>query len=371
MSLPVGSRGVTGASPADPVNPMDAEDLRARVHKALADHLATQADVLDAVSDDLAPLMDSVGDLLTGGKRLRAAFCYWGWRGAGGEDCAGIVSVASALELFQAAALIHDDVMDGSDTRRGQPAVHRRFAALHRGNHWLGSSADFGVAGAILAGDLCLSWCDEMYAASGLPPESLAAGRSVFDLMRTELMCGQYLDMLEQVQATTTVERARHVILYKSAKYSVQQPLLLGGTLAGAPAELLRTYDIYGRAVGEAFQLRDDVLGVFGDAQVTGKPAGDDLREGKRTALIALARQALPAPARRTLDELLGDPALDEAQIGMLQGAIRDSGALDEVERHISTYAREADRALAGAPLGNAAVGALRDLADAAVRRQS
>src|SRR5215203_3456668 len=308
MPLPLGSRGMTVGSPADP---LDAEDLRARVHKTLADHLATQSDVLDAVSDDLAPLMDSVGDLLSGGKRLRAAFCYWGWRGAGGEDSPGIVSVASALELFQAAALIHDDVMDGSDTRRGQPAVHRRFAALHRGNRWLGPSEDFGVAGAILAGDLCLSWCDEMYAGSGLPVERLAAGRAVFDRMRTELMCGQYLDMLEQVLASTSVQRARHVILYKSAKYSVQQPLLLGGTLAGAPEELLRTYDDYGRALGEAFQLRDDVLGVFGDPEATGKPAGDDLREGKRTVLVAVTLDAASGTDREAVEGLLGRDDLD------------------------------------------------------------
>ena len=223
--------------------------------------------------------------------------------------------MASALELFQAAALIHDDVMDGSDTRRGQPAVHRRFAALHRGNHWLGSSEDFGVAGAILAGDLCLSWCDEMYAGSGLSPESLAAGRAVFDLMRTELMCGQYLDMLEQVQATTTVDRARHVILYKSAKYSVQQPLLLGGTLAGASRELLATYDVYGRALGEAFQLRDDVLGVFGDPATTGKPAGDDLREGKRTVLVAVTLERCSPAEAAVVRRSLGDPHLDAAGV--------------------------------------------------------
>ena len=339
MPMPVGSRGVTAGTPADP---LDAEDLRTRVHKALADHLTTQADVLDAVGDDLAPLMDSVGDLLTGGKRLRAAFCYWGWRGAGGEDCAGIVSVASALELFQAAALIHDDVMDGSDTRRGQPAVHRRFAALHRGNHWLGSSEDFGVAGAILAGDLCLSWCDEMYAASGLSPESLAAGRTVFDLMRTELMCGQYLDMLEQVQATTTVDRARHVILYKSAKYSVQQPLLLGGTLAGASRELLATYDVYGRALGEAFQLRDDVLGVFGDPATTGKPAGDDLREGKRTVLVAVTLERCSPAEAAVVRRSLGDPHLDAAGVDRLREVMTDSGALGVVEGMIDDLSAQA-----------------------------
>ncbi len=315
---------------------VEAEDLRPRVHKTLADLLARQADVLDSVSDELAPLMDSISELLRGGKRLRAAFCYWGWRGAGGPDSDGIVSVAAALELFQAAALIHDDVMDGSDTRRGKPAAHRRFSTLHRGSGWLGSSEDFGVAGAILAGDLCLSWCDELYSAADIDPARLRAGRAVFDRMRTELMCGQYLDMLEQVLASTSVERARHVILYKSAKYSVQQPLLLGATLAGASDELLAMYETYGRALGEAFQLRDDVLGVFGDPETTGKPAGDDLREGKRTVLVAVALdQCTPAQAAE-MRRSLGDPHLDRDGIDRLREIMTDSGALAVVESMIA-----------------------------------
>jgi geranylgeranyl diphosphate synthase type I len=344
--MPLGSDGVPPAP--DRVDPLDAEDLRHRVHKVLDDVLARQADVLDSVGDDLAPLMDAVGDLLRGGKRLRPAFCYWGWRGAGGADCAGIVAVAASLEVFQAAALIHDDVMDGSDTRRGLPAVHRRFAALHRGNGWLGSSEDFGVAAAVLAGDLCLSWCDEMYAGSGLPAEQLAAGRSVFDRMRTELMCGQYLDMLEQALATPSVERARRVILYKSAKYSVQQPLLLGGSLAGAPVELMSTYDVYGRALGEAFQLRDDVLGVFGDPATTGKPAGDDLREGKRTVLVAVTLDRCTPAQAALVRRSLGDPHLDPDGVARLREVITDSGALQVVEDMIEELSGQALASLAG-----------------------
>ena len=321
---------------------VDVEDLRNRVHKTLEDVLAHQADVLDDVSDDLSPLMEAIGDLLREGKRLRPAFCYWGWRGAGGDDSPGIVAVAAALELFQAAALIHDDVMDGSDTRRGQPAAHRRLAALHRGNRWLGSPENFGVAGAILAGDLCLAWCDELYAGSGLPAERLAAGRSVFDRMRTELMCGQYLDMLEQSQTTHSLERARHVILYKSAKYSVQHPLLLGGTLAGAPAELLATYETYGRALGEAFQLRDDVLGVFGDPATTGKPAGDDLREGKRTVLVAVTLDRCSPAEAALVRRGLGDPRLDAAGVDELRAVISCCGALDEVEAMIAAQSERA-----------------------------
>ena len=331
-------------------NVVDLEGLRNRVDKVIGDVLAQQASVLEAVGDDLGPLMDAVTDLLRGGKRLRPAFCYWGWRGAGGADTDEIVQVAAALELFQAAALIHDDVMDGSDTRRGRPAVHRRIGSLHRSRGWLGDSEAFGVAGAILGGDLCLSWCDEMYAGSGLPGANLLRAREVFDRMRTELMCGQYLDMLESAQSATTVERARHVILYKSAKYSVAQPLLLGGTLAGASAELLATYETYGRSLGEAFQLRDDVLGVFGDPEATGKPAGDDLREGKRTVLVALTLQRCSPAQAAAVRAGLGDPRLGADGVAEMRAAIIESGALDEVEDMIANQAVAAQTALTGVP---------------------
>jgi geranylgeranyl diphosphate synthase type I len=358
---------VTASAPLG--SPLDAEDLRVRVHKALEEFLSAQALVLDAVSHDLAPLMEALTDLLAGGKRLRPAFCYWGWRAAGGPDTTGIVGVAASLELFQAAALIHDDVMDGSDTRRGMPAAHRRFAALHRGNGWLGSPEAFGQAGAILGGDLCLSWCDEMYAGADLATEQLARGRSVFDRMRTELMSGQYLDMLEQVMASTSVERARHVNLHKSAKYTVEQPLLLGATMAGAEPELLRTLSAYGVALGEAFQLRDDVLGTFGDPGETGKPAGDDLREGKRTVLMALtAERASPADAA-LVRRGLGDRHLDEQGVGRLREVIVSTGALDEVERLIATLCTDARTALAAADLGPPAREVLDRLVAAATVR--
>jgi geranylgeranyl diphosphate synthase type I len=361
--VPLRSVGVT------PDSPLDAEDLRTRVQKALDDALAHQAEVLDAVSPDLAPLMDAISDLLRGGKRLRAAFCYWGWRGAGGADSAGALAVATSLEIFQGAALIHDDVMDSSDTRRGMPSVHRRFASLHRGNSWLGSPESFGVAGAVLAGDLCLSWCDEMYASSELAPDLLARGRPIFDQMRTELMCGQYLDMLEQVRATTSVEQARHVIRYKSANYTVAQPLLLGGALAGAPSGLLRHYDDFGLALGEAFQLRDDVLGLFGDPAATGKPAGDDLREGKRTVLVASAMEGASPAQLAELRRSLGDPHLDAEGVDRLRSLIVDTGALAEVERLIASLCESALATLAAAEIAPDARSVLERLVVAATAR--
>ena len=357
------------------MNPLDAEDLRSRVHKVLEDFLSRQVEVLESVSPDCAPMVESVAALMHGGKRLRPAFCYWAWRGAGGADCPQIVGAATSLEFFQAAALIHDDVMDDSDTRRGMPAVHRRFATLHRAAGWTGDGERFGLAGAVLVGDLCLVWSDELFAASGLPPQQLARGRAMFARMRSELMGGQYLDMLEQAVAAQrregAVERARQVIRYKSAKYTIEHPLLIGGLLAGADDDLLAAYSAYGLPLGEAFQLRDDVLGVFGDPEQTGKPAADDLREGKRTMLIAKAlERATPAEAA-IVQRLLGDPALDAAGVAALREVFRTTGALDAVEQLIAELVVEARAALVGVPMVEPARQVLLGLVDAATARST
>jgi geranylgeranyl diphosphate synthase, type I len=363
------------------VIPTDAEGLRTRIQKALDDLLAGQADVLDEVGSECAPMVVSVSRLLAGGKRLRPAFCYWGWRAAGGPDDDAIVRAAASLELFQAAALIHDDVMDVSDTRRGMPAVHRQFAALHAAGSWAGDSDHFGHAGAILSGDLCLSWSDEMLWCSGLDTEALRRGKPVFDRMRTQLMGGQYLDMLSQALAAghgadeetggdeDPVDLARRVIRFKSAKYTVEHPLLLGGRLAGADDALLRSFSAYGLPLGEAFQLRDDVLGVFGNPERTGKPAGDDLRAGKRTVLVALAlRCGTPAQAAE-IRRLLGHPDLDAVSVDRLREVIAGTGALSTVEDMIDELVRDAHEALAISGVGDPAHAVLSGLVDAATSR--
>ena len=359
-------------------SPFDVEELRSRVQTVLDDVLVHQASLLGAVSPDLAPLVEAAGDLMRGGKRLRPAFCYWGWRGAGGpaDGATGEAAVraAAGLELFQAAALIHDDVMDDSDTRRGMPAIHRRFAEMHRGASWLGTPERFGAAAAILLGDLCLAWSDELLTGSGLDQDSLARGRPVFDRMRTELMGGQYLDMLEQARAGqdgAAAERARQVIRYKSAKYTIEHPLLLGGSLAGGPAVLLDAYSAYGLPLGEAFQLRDDVLGVFGDPTQTGKPAGDDLREGKRTLLVAYAMEDGTRTQQAALRRHLGDPRLDAASVALLREVIVDTGALATVERLIDSLVAESAAALDSAPVDEPTRGVLTALVDAATARHT
>lgn len=349
--------------------PVDSR-LRARVDDQLAGFLAARRKELTDIDAGLAPVADALeAFILRGGKRLRPAFAYWGYRGCGGADRDELITAIASLELLHAGALIHDDVMDASDTRRGQPAVHRQFADRHVRHSWVGDGEAFGRSAAILLGDLCLVWSDEMYTQSGLEPERLGAARSHYDAMRTEVMTGQYLDVLAQASRDTSVEQAGKVARYKSAKYTVERPLLIGAALAGASAEHLIAYAGYGLPLGEAFQLRDDVLGVFGDPAETGKPSGGDLREGKRTYLVAAALERADERQRDVVRRLLGDPELDEAGVAELQRIIAETGALARTEERISELTAAALASLGSVPVAREAEAALRDLATAAAHR--
>lgn len=357
--------------PDDLTDLLDTADLRQRVQKALTEFLAAQVAGLDAIGNELGPVGEALQEfVLDGGKRVRPAFCYWGWRGAGGPDSEAIVTAAGALELVHAGALIHDDVMDASDTRRGRPAIHRRFEALHRASGWYGGAAAFGTSAAILVGDLCLIWADQMLLASGLPAAALVRGRPTFDLMQSEVMAGQYLDVLEQARGGASVDRALRVARYKTAKYTIERPLHLGAALAGADDEITAAYTAYGVPLGEAFQLRDDVLGVFGDPAETGKPAGDDLREGKRTVLVAMAAQRATRVQAAVLERGIGDPQLDADGLAAVRSVIQDTGALDEVERMVAERQAAAVTALAAVRLDPDAARLLTRLAAAATTRR-
>ncbi len=360
-------------------NPLDRDDLRARVQAAVEAELATQRQVLAEVGPDLAALVDVIERLLRGGKRVRAAFAYWGYRAGGAPGTEAAVRLGTAMEFFQAAALLHDDVMDGSDTRRGMPAAHRAVAAWHAEQGWAGDSDRFGAAAATLAGDLCLQWADEVYAACGLAPEQLSRARGTFDRMRTQLMGGQYLDLLESARGWEGLDlagrlaSARRVIRFKSAGYTIQAPLLIGAHAGGVPAAAFEPLSAYGLALGAAFQLRDDQLGVFGDPSQTGKPAGDDLREGKRTVLLAYALDAADAGQARTITRLLGDPGLDAVAIESLRAVIVDTGAAEQVEQQITQLCQQARAALGlcRADLDAAAAAVLDELVDVTTARTS
>jgi geranylgeranyl diphosphate synthase type I len=352
------------------VSPTDAEDLKERVEKALAGFLLDQR----ALLTDIDPVLAMVGEtienfVLGGGKRLRPAFAYWGFRGAGGEDAEEIVAAVAALEFVQASALIHDDVMDASDTRRGEPAVHRRFEQVHTADGWDGDAHAFGAGAAILLGDLCLAWSDELLHRSGIDVNALLRARPVFDLMRTEVIAGQYLDVHAQVTADNSLQRASTVARYKSAKYTVERPLLFGAALANAPSDVRDAYSGFGLPLGEAFQLRDDILGVFGDPSETGKPAGDDLREGKRTYLVAAAFAAADEPTAAVLRAGLGNRRLDPHGVDALREIIVRTGALARTEERIANLTEASLRALGTVALTDDAAEMLADLARAATHR--
>ena len=344
--------------------------IRGQVGSALRGFLAQQRAALLGAGAELLPGLEALEELLAAGKRLRPAFCYWGWRGAGGEDGQAILAAAAALELLHASALVHDDVMDGSDTRRGRPSLHRRFAIRHAEQRWRGSPESFGMGAAILMGDLLLSWTDGMYHASGLPAGALRRGQAVLDLMRTEMIAGQYLDLLGQAAGNETVDSALRVAEYKTARYTIERPLHLGAALAGFPeGPVPAALSAYGLPLGVAFQLRDDILGVFGDPAETGKPASDDVREGKRTVLLAIALARAGAAQARVIDERFGDPHLDEAGAAEVRAVITDTGALAACEAMIGEHVAEALAALGQAPITDEAKTALAELAVAATAR--
>ncbi|AOY56177.1 polyprenyl synthetase family protein [Candidatus Rhodoluna planktonica] len=331
------------------------------IQQSLDDFCQSRRLEFETISADLLPLVDFSKDLLSGGKRFRALFAYWSWAGALKnsthhhtpeqleKSAAAIVGVTAALEMFHAAALVHDDLLDQSDTRRGKPAIHKRFELLHADTSWSGSAERFGIAGSVLVGDLMLGWSSEIFGRALIDAPTVEierACRSEFSKMRVEVMAGQYLDVVEENAAVSreiseAVSRANRVMLYKTAKYSIEAPLLIGAAFAGASPAHIRALSSFGIPLGMAFQLKDDVLGVFGDPAVTGKPAGDDLREGKRTVLVGLTRESLPTSVGKIFDELLTSRSLDAEQISFMQQTIIDSGALAKTERMMNDLADE------------------------------
>jgi geranylgeranyl diphosphate synthase type I len=359
----------------DPAEPGAArlDEIRHEVASALDAFLARQRSVLAAIGDDMLPCLQAMEELLAGGKRLRPAFCYWGWRAAGGEDCPAIYAAAASLELLQASALIHDDVMDASDTRRGRPAVHRQFSARLAGPDEA-AAEQFGTGAAILIGDLLLSWTDAMYQASGFPADVLRRGQRALDAMQTEVAAGQYMDILSQARRSTSAAEAMRVIIFKTAKYTIERPLQLGALLAAsdpiAADAVTAVCTDYGIPLGIAFQLRDDLLGVFGDPARTGKPTTGDISEGKRTVLMALARERASPSQARLLEEHLGDRTLTPASAAAVKAVLTDTGAVDECETLIGANVKEAVAALDGAPITDEARSALAALAITATDRE-
>ena len=340
--------------------PQSLLDVASRVDKRLESLLAAERERWAKVDADLVPPIDEIARLvLAGGKRLRPAFCFWGFVGAGGDPTDELViDAGAALELLHAFALFHDDVMDGSLTRRGEPTTNAKFEASHGADKLAGESRRFGDGVAILVGDLAYVYSDQLM--RNASPQAW----TIWNELRIELNFGQYLDMLGSAMNERRREKAERICRYKSGKYTIERPLHLGALLA-APTrdDLIPVLSTYGLPLGDAFQMRDDVLGAFGDTAITGKPVGDDLREGKPTPLMAIATARANAAQLKEL-QLVGNQDLTPEQIVRVQEVIRETGALDELETVITRLTDEAIAAVQHVPFTQAVRDELITLAE-------
>ena len=352
--------------------------LAGAITDQLREYLADRRSSASYIGQDYDGLIAALEDfVLRGGKRVRPAFAYWGYR-AVTPDLEQPVDDATlrlfaALELLHACALVHDDVIDDSATRRGMPTAHVHFAALHQDRAWRGSSAQFGRSAAILMGDLSLVWADDIVAAAELTPDGQSRVRRVWADIRTEVLGGQYLDIVAESSGAHSIESAMNVNTYKTASYTVSRPLQFGAAAAADRPDVQELFYRLGTDLGVAFQLRDDVLGVFGDPAVTGKPSGDDLRSGKRTVLLAeaveRAEQSDPAAAALLLSSIGTD--LTDDDVRELCSVIESVGALAAVENHIESLTGRALDALREAPINAPAKAGLTELAGLAANRSA
>lgn len=355
-----------------------AVELTRAVTDELKDYLRERRSGCAYVGPDYADLTAALEEfVLRGGKRLRPAFAYWGWRAVAPPTLdaveSGAMRLFAALELLHACALVHDDVIDASATRRGLPTVHRLFADAHRDRDWHGSAEQFGLSAAILLGDLALVWADDIVATADLPVDAHRRVQRVWADIRTEVLGGQYLDIVAESSGAESVASAMTVNTYKTASYTVSRPLQLGAAAAADRPDVLAAFHKIGTDLGVAFQLRDDVLGVFGDPAITGKPSGDDLRSGKRTVLLAeaveLAEKSDPVAAkllRTSIGTELTDPQVRELCL-----VIESVGALAAVEEHIDMLTRRALEVLVAMPIDGKAKAGLAELARLAANRSA
>ncbi|MEV6795552.1 polyprenyl synthetase family protein [Streptomyces sp. NPDC051320] len=341
--------------------------LRARVDAVLQEFTRRESAEFVAVDADLLPVAEQLAAAVAGGKRLRAAFCYWGWRAGGQPDSDALVKAAAAIELVHAAAVVHDDLIDESSARHGRPTAHIALRSACAGRT---RSTAGGRSLAMLAGDLLMSWAGQLFTSCGLPAAYLSRARGLWAVMARELIAGECLEILRTGGRPDTASSLQ-VIRYKTAKYTVEHPLHIGGALAGVSDSVMKTFTAYGLPLGEAFQLRDDLLGLFGDPERTGKANLDDISGNRPTALLAQTWSAATAAERAELDGLLGRSDLDDDALLRMRAIMQRTGAPARVEEMITRRTQEAVDAIGRADLPACAADALLHLVGSAAARQS
>lgn len=371
----------------------DHQALRQRVDTYLHELADQEEGELVRLSPELAPLCAQLRTALTRGKRIRAAFLYWGWRAAGQPDCDGVIRAAAAMELVHAAACTHDDIIDDSRLRHGLPTAHvafaeggaRRWVTSHpyRASARHGSPQDVAqdvarhasvrqgksAALAMMLGDLLMGYAAQTFATCGLPGAYVARTVPLWSTLLRETIAGEFLEVLRTGSDTSDVAESLEVARYKTAKYTVERPLHMGATLGGASRQVMEAFTAYGLPLGEAFQLRDDLIGTFGDPAETGKSNLDDIRDRKPTALLATTLSLLAPDARRLLEKTLDSPALDESDAALVRRLMDECGARGRIEEMISERMTAARGALRSVPLPLQAQAALTELASATAER--
>ncbi len=302
-------------------------------------------------------------DFASGGKCVRSVFVYLGWLSGGGGESEPALRAAASAELLHAFALVQDDVMDESLVRRGGPSAHQRLATWHKNQELSGSSARFGESAAILLADLYLVWAERMLRESGVAAAALDRAWPHYDSMRSELAVGQLADLTNDANLVPSVGAVMDIARRKSGNYTVRRPLELGAAMAGCDETVMRVLGAYGEVIGEAFQLRDDLLGIFGDPSATGKPTGDDVREKKATIVIALADQLAAPSDRARLRDLWREAYIGEQGVALAQAVITESGARERAEQMIGDRVERARRLLDVADLEPSVADALHRMA--------
>jgi geranylgeranyl diphosphate synthase type I len=349
--------------------PPACEDLVRRVDRELDRFLHDQRKGLAGDDPHAATIFAELERVITsGGKRLRPVFCCLGYRATGSPIEERTIRAAAALELLHTFAIVHDDVMDRSRTRRGSAASWVHLAGLHRSEGMLGDAEQWGVSGAVLVGDLALVLAGRALHEAGFPPDRIAPALERYDRMRAEVVIGQYLDVLAAHRGATDEAEARRIAVLKSGGYTVEGPLHIGALLAGASDRVMASLSGYGIPLGEAFQLRDDVLGVFGDPAVTGKDRDSDIREGKRTLLVARAIANSEPGDRGFLVSRLGQPDLDDRELERARAILER--VRPSVVALIGELTADARAALRDGPIDPEAAGLLEELSGLVATRE-
>ena len=344
-------------------------DIARRVTDELLAYIEAERGALEP---EAQPLLDELEALVaSGGKRLRPRFCYWGHRAAGGADGSAIMRTGAALELLHTMALIHDDVMDRADVRRNRASTFRALADIAARVEHRGDPQRFGASAAILTGMLGFVLADRLFWTAGFDLDVTRRAGDRYDRLRTRAIAGQYLDLLAAHRGRADEPTARRIATLKSGSYSVADPLAIGALLASDDVAVVALLDTYGIALGEAFQLRDDVLGTFGDPHTTGKDHDGDIREGKQTVLLAKARAGATQMQLRVLDQLVGDAELGPQDVQRVREIIVETGALDTTNQLIAELAEQAIAALDPSVIEPEALNALRALSEEATTRRA